>query len=178
MRVKEIKIYEFSELSAKVKVAVLDKERVHPDVFPWSDEWVNSLTSFCEHFNLTDLRYSVSAWNHSHCSAALSDEDLQSLKGVRLWKYLKNNGLVNDKFLSGDCPFTGYYGDESLLDPIREFMGKPSGITYPGLLDQCFASWIKGYVADEEYAYSDEALIESLDANEVEFFEDGRLCFE
>lgn len=175
MRTETIKICLFQELSKKAQEVVLERERTRPDRYSWADEAIDSLKQFCEHFGLTDLRYSVSAWEPSFCSAKLSREDHDEMRGVRVWKFLHNSNLISGNLLEGECPFTGYWIDEELLEPIREFLKKPnSDLTYQDLMNECLQKWVKDFQDEEEYAYSDEAIKEDLEVNDLEFLEDGR----
>ena len=74
------------------------------------------------------------------------------------------------------CPFTGYCGDESLLDPIHKFIANPSsGTTLEDLMQECGNSWIAEGVSDEENFQSLEWFADHAEANEYEFDEDGNI---
>lgn len=74
-----------------------------------------------------------------------------------------------------NCPLTGYCIDNSLFDPIWQFMDKPDNRTFKDLLDDCFDMWIKDCEADYEYSTSMEAFIEDCQVNEWSFDEKGRM---
>jgi hypothetical protein len=174
MQTHTITTYLFDELSDQAKESAIEYVRANfHDLYSWHDDNVNSLKAFGNHFSLSDPDWEVSTCSYSHASASVSD-DLEELKGVRLWKYLNNSGLLSDDLLSGNCPFTGFCMDESLLDPIRAFMEKPDqSLNYQELIDTCLAAWVSAYVADWEYTYTDEAIKETIEANEYEFTENG-----
>jgi len=160
------------------------RDNVH-DLYFWGDENRDSLNAFCAHFGLVSLDWEVGFCRPSYASAKTADADIANLAGVRLWKYLQNSGLLRHysqynrfrnervELLAGDCPFTGYYMDESLLDPVREFMARPDSRTFQDLMDDCLGSWVSAFVADWEYAYSDDGLREVAECNEMEFTENG-----
>jgi hypothetical protein len=145
--------------------------------FLGAEDWHNSLKGFCDFFPASIADYFISPWQHSYVKIdATADDDINELSGVRLWKWLHNNGYFTPKTLGGDCPFTGYCGDEDLLDPIRAFRDKPTeGTTLSDLLQDCGDSWLKAYAADWEYSYSDECVAETIIANGYEFDEDGTM---
>lgn len=72
------------------------------------------------------------------------------------------------------CPFTGFCGDEDLLDPIWKFLEKPDGTTFEELIGECMDSLTKSVVADMEYQESFEYFEEHCSGNEYEFTEDGK----
>lgn len=156
------------------KEAVIDyvRENWH-NLYSWGDENTDSLKAFCTHFGLTGLDYSISLASHSYARATIDDTDISELSGVRLWKYLNNNNFVNRDFLGGDCPFTGYCFDETLLDAIREFMRAPIDIDFQELMSTCLEDWVQAYIKDWEYTYTHDSIIEHLQANEYQFTESG-----
>lgn len=186
MRTRTINIYNFNELDEETQQAAIEKFREFPDLYGWHHENIQSLKGFVDHFNLSSLDWEISLCSYSNASASVNDEDLANLQGIRLWKWLHNCGILryynkhtkrHEDLLSGDCPFTGYCFDENLLDAIREFVKKPEeGTTYQELINDCLSNWVKAYVTDWEYAYSDEGIKETIEANEYEFNEDGTLA--
>lgn len=190
--------------NTRVKVTTTYTIDEHPDpdkVFGWirdnwhdlhGDDWqegTDTWRAFCEHFGLTDCDWCLTTCGPSHMTARVPDphydDSLAELSGVRLWKYLNNSGRLRyfNKYrkamadlLDGECPFTGVCYDETLLDPIREFMTKPiAGTTYQDLIDECGARLAAALVTEAEYRYSDEALQEMCEANEYEFTENGSI---
>ena len=140
------------------------------DLYGWHDENRESIEAFAASFGASvKFEYGFSSYSYADFSGI--DDDILSLSGVRLWKWLNNNGHF-DK-LDGSCPFTGYYMDETLLDPIRQFKAKPDKRDLEDLLSDCGGAWVKACLKDWEYAYTDEAIHEHLEANEYEFTESG-----
>lgn len=71
---------------------------------------------------------------------------------------------------------TGYCIDDSLLEPIYDYMKKPDpSVTLEDLLDTCFDAWATDCAKDLEYANSMEAFIETCHANDYEFEADGTM---
>lgn len=189
MREKIIKLYRFNELSDTAKEKAREWYRSGFEYF-WGDDAVNSLKGFCEHFGIHLRDYAVDAFGPDNYVKADMPEYAEDIAGLRLWKYLQNQDLLTywnkyhkkkEPLLNGDCPFTGYCMDESLLDPIREFMKSPPAgsdpdkvKTWEELIEDCFDSWLRAVKVDIEYSYSDEAVDENITINEYEFLEDGR----
>lgn len=102
-------------------------------------------------------------------------DDIDELADIRLYKYLINNYA---DILAKDCPFTGVCYDEDFLDPLRQFLKKPTvnqGYTYQDLIDDCAASLLSALHNEGEYIYSDEGIKDMCLANEYEFTEDGSI---
>ncbi len=148
----------------------------------WNDENQESLQAFCDFFTIkwegyqydlpqaTAIYPDVAQLDLHHILSV--EEGGEHFKGVRLWKYFQANDTLPD--LSGECPFTGYCMDEVLLDPLRAFMARPdTSLEYPELLRQCLESWVHACARDYEYQQSEESFIESAQANEWYFTQDG-----
>lgn len=96
---------------------------------------------------------------------------------------LKNPGRRCDWFnayysgiiLDHSCVLTGYCMDDDILDPIYKFLDKPTNQNFRELLEDCFDEWIKACNRDIEWQNSDEYIIETIQANDYEFTEDGTL---
>jgi len=170
--------YKFNELSDDAKDAARDWYRTDLE-FCWADEWRESLKGFCDHFPAAARDWSISTWSYSYVEIESTEsDDVNELTGIRLWKWLNNTGHFNAKTLSGEYPLTGFYGDELLLDPIREFRDRPnSTTTLPELMQACGDAWLMAYIAEWEYSYSDEAVDENIICNEYDFDEDGKFTF-
>lgn len=90
-----------------------------------------------------------------------------------------NAGKFSNSYYSGctrqqqNCNLTGYCMDDSILDPIHEFLkGKTPSWKYQNfkdLMGYCFDSWVKACNADYEYSTSFEAFKEDAKANEYEY---------
>jgi hypothetical protein len=162
------------------------------DLYDWHEDNAASLRAFADHFGFTIVDYRYGG-NATGCDIR-PDESMWSrwdqaseVTGVRLWKYLRNNGFYDyfdkyrrhtrkDQLLDGDCPFTGFCMDEVLLDPFREFDQRPApGMTIAELASEAGHRWAVACDRDFAYAYSDEGLREMCEANEYEFDQSGRV---
>jgi hypothetical protein len=163
------------------------------DSFGWHSEYRESLAAFVLAFPVKVRGWEVDAWRCAAWSSFTGDEAVGNLTGARLAAYLWNNykAVLTERVVyrlaSGrkrvsrialrerDCPFTGTSMDESLLAPIRGFMRRPvEGVMFSGLLEGCIEEWAKEYSADLRYHESEEAVAESMEANEYTFTADGR----
>ena len=83
------------------------------------------------------------------------------------------------------CPFTGYCGDEDLLDPLRKFLAEgfkadearpvTQRSTLTDLLDDCVRSWLKSFEEDYEYQHTLECFKEMAETDGWEFTENGEI---
>lgn len=74
------------------------------------------------------------------------------------------------------CVLTGVCYDEDILKPIYEFLEKPNEkIDFETLLNDCIYSLCHSVSSEIEYNDSDEAIVETIEANEYDFDEEGNL---
>lgn len=167
-------LYTFRELSEKAQERAISRMRRYADLWHWQHEYWDSAKAFGKIAPITiesaeyDNRNVGTRWT--------GDEDVSRLAGVRAWKWLHNNGWLDlaAKNANGACTLTGYIGDCALFDPIHKIARTPETVpTLRDLFDACAESWINDAANDMEHAYSDEAIAESLEANEAEFDEYG-----
>lgn len=165
MRTVEVNVYKFNELEDDVKEKVLDNYRYTMDFF-WTHENEESFKEFGDWIGgLVD--WSVGAYTYSRASCKLNWYDW-TRGGFDTLAWLKEN--LSEK----ECPFTGYYMDEMILKPIREFMEKPDKHQdLQDLADRCADAFWRAYQEDLEFQLSDEYIIDMIEANEWEFTKDG-----
>jgi len=187
MKTVRIKIYKFNELSEEAKQNAIDYFRSSNDYFYMGSEILDSINRGLDHFGGELSDYSIDWQNINNSTYLIKysvSEDIQQLSGVRLWKYLNNSGLlhIRDKYnkkiiplLSGNCPLTGVCFDESFLDAVRNFIARPSDISFTELMEDCVYNTIKAGCNDCEYQQSEEAIIETIEANEYDFKDDGTI---
>jgi hypothetical protein len=74
------------------------------------------------------------------------------------------------------CTLTGVCYDEYILSPVYNFLAKPSkNTTFEGLIKDIEHEIGKCYRDVEEWTNSDEFIIETIEANNYEFTEDGEM---
>lgn len=188
MRTIEIKAYTFDELSDDAKEKAFERFLNTDREYFWMDENKHSIEKGLEHFNCSmGNRWEIdwSSANQSYVPVVIDlqySDEIAELSGVRLWKFI-NNGYMQyfckyDKkykpLLDGNCPFTGYCVDENFLDPIRNFMKKPTNTTFKELMEECVYECLKAIEADYDHQNSMEFFKEECEANEYEFNENGK----
>lgn len=165
-------VYTFDELSDSAKETARQWYREGLD-YSFAEDNVDSLKKWAEWMGVDITDYSLAGSDNRNNQVRwdINSRQFDGLRGVRLWKYLNNQFIMPD--LSGNCPFTGYCFDESLLDTLRAFMRRPWDATYRTLIKESIDKFIRDYAADVDNCYTDESVDEAMDANEYEFYEDG-----
>ena len=216
MRIKETKLFHFSELSDEAKENAIENYQQTIDEYFWADDGIDSLKEFCKQFDidLKDYFLDCGGCGNSHIdfNADTYDFNADEIEGLRVYKYIFNhyrhilykpqyrgtiksdtikhkrikheklsNGSFHNSYRSGIfcdtcCNLTGYCMDDTLLQPIYDFLKKPDNRTLKDLYDDCFESFISAWNKDVEYQCSEEAIIETIEANEYEFAIDGQLA--
>ena len=188
MRTETISIYKFSELSDEAKKRVIYEQRefLQREDF-WGSErlqsyrkaeeiydelhridgiisgarlvaWIqNNLSHYWERKNWiskhTDVEIANSDWKYKY--------DCTKKKISRVFS---TNNLEN-------CPLTGVCYDYDFLKPIIDFMRKPSAkIDNTDLQIPDYET-----IAERDMEFDDDYVIESIEANEYEFNEDGTI---
>lgn len=195
IEIKEIKIYKFEELTeeSKEKARRIFRTANHVNGYAWDNENNDSLKAFLDLFNC-----SLKRGGYVRCN----DSDTGEMEGLRLYKYIMNNFYddiykpksywINDGIRNcvgmnsktryskifkvwDNCSLTGYCMDNDLLQPVIDFLKKPSGTCFNDLLTSCYESWEYTVKKEQEYQDSNKAIDENISINEYEFYEDGSL---
>jgi hypothetical protein len=166
LEVSEIKLFSFSELSDEAKEKAIEHWRDIERDFAWAGEWQDSLDEFCKVFPIEWAEWDI---YHGISYKMICDDEISELSDVRLSIYLQNYDIGDD------CPFTGFCGDEDILEPMRDFLKKPDDRDFESLLYECLQSWLSGMRKDYEYQLSDEYISETLEINEYDFNENGEM---
>ena len=173
-RTVEITLYKFDELDEAVQRRVIERWRDNDDFF-WGDEWRDSLKAF-EQVAPVTLRDWQVGYPGTFVSFYMDDEDIADLSGdeARDWLIQEGWDALANPGERKSCPFTGYIGDEDLLDAIRAAISNPSSISsLRDLFAECLNDWAKAFEADYDYWHSEEAIRGDIEANDYEFHEDG-----
>jgi hypothetical protein len=130
------------------------------------------------------------------------EDDTAELTGWRLAAYLWNNyhgKLYKGKYYSTPgkyidgkytykhrhskiilehcCVLTGYCVDDDMLDPVYKFMEHPTdGTTFYNLMQDCFDAWVKACTEQWDHENSMEYFKDACEANDYEFYADGRMA--
>lgn len=204
MRIEEIKIYTFEELSEESKEKAIENYRNVSHEYDWIDESMDSLKAFTNVFNVKIKDYSLGEYN-SYIRFSIDEtieENTENMSPMRLRTYIINNfynQIYKGKYYSTQgyydenkqyhykfkyslikkepytCVLTGYCMDDNLLDNIYKFIKSPFNTNFYDLIDSCFDSFIKSLQNDIEYQNSDEYITEQLINNDYEFYENGKM---
>jgi hypothetical protein len=119
-------------------------------------EALDSLKAFAEHIDAT-FNYSISIvpCRGEYISIDTSVNKLKDLPQIDL---------------SGNCPLTGVWADEVILDSLRN---KDENTCVESIFNDIEFNMLKAIHNEGEYIYSDEGLREMCEANGYEFNEDG-----
>jgi hypothetical protein len=177
-RALQITVYKFDELDASTQERVISNWR-DGDQFFWTDEWAQSLDAFAKLAPLTvrnwDIGYRGNGVTFDMDQDADYGNGIAELSGVRAWKWLVNNGWA-ELAAGQSCPFTGYCGDEDLLDAIRAALANPASITsLRDVFADALHGWASAFEADVDHWQSEEAIREDIEANEYEFYANGTI---
>ena len=184
------------------------------DDMAWDAEYKESLAAFERATGINVTRWSLGPARHYDIEYPSEISDL-SVTGIRLRTWILNHWdwfftakkhynvpkredmlnrtknrarkwhnarLVEEE---SSCPFTGYCGDEDLLDPLRKFLAEgfkadearpvTQRSTLTDLLDDCVRSWLKSFEEDYEYQHTLECFKEMAETDGWEFTENGEI---
>ena len=136
---------------------------------------MKSLKKFLEHFEciLRDWEIDFLEPYRNTYRISYADLDEDEIKSL-----LDDLGTYDKDTLKGhgDCKLTGYCSDEDLIDGFRIAWHK--GVRdLEELIHAGIQSWQKAAQADAEYQYSEEGYKDLCEANDYEFYEDGRFFY-
>ena len=144
----------------------------HSYCHPIMHDYGEQLNEFTDLPDLVGLR--LRTWlinNYDHVLTTRRGYGDYKKNDLNQWRYQHRSHILKR---DNDCPFTGMYMDESLLQPIRSFIAAPTtNETFSGLIQDCLNKWVEDYVSDLEYTYSHEGIAEMIEVNEYEFTEAG-----
>ena len=76
---------------------------------------------------------------------------------------------------NSDCVLTGVCYDNDILRPVYDFLQKPEkSVTFEDLIQDIESAIRKTFEDTEEWVNSDEFIMDEIEANNIEFTEDGR----
>ena len=181
MRTIKVKVFTFDELNDDAKERAREwYRRGQEPGGNWASEWRQTAEEAAKFlpFEITD--WSVGDYRQ-FVKIRVKNNDVADMSGVRLWKWLKAGSVNGSQWFNlgvdpfASCPFTGYCGDDFILDPIRVFLVRPDiSTTGRELFQACADSWVDAWAKDMEWCDSNECIDENILANGYEFDENGR----
>jgi hypothetical protein len=172
------------------------------DVFGLSEggrSWLDCNTSNIEDsiLELKGFRLQKYLWNNfkdtlykrkylKHGELAATKKPFHKMKKqIEITNNCPNKGKISVSYYSNiqkeskNCNLTGMCYDESILDPIYNFLEKRDfsncTTTFYHLLNDCFDEMTKTVENEVDYRNTDEAIIEDIESNGYEFTENGSI---
>lgn len=156
MRVVETKVFPFDELSDEAKkAALIDMININFEGFEWWDMYYDSAAD-TEKFKITAFDCDRGSYVHGE----FINGALETAKAI-----IKNHGEVCDSYKLASKFITDYMPESNTDDEDEELENDFK----QALLD----THLVGLRAELSYRYSDEAIKETIEANEYEFLECG-----
>lgn len=154
-----ITTYSFSEISEEAKERALSDYRSCGFEYAWQDENRGSLHAFCAIFGVKVKDWSVGTWGHSYITTDAENRHFRGLTKAKV--------SAIPEFLTGyclDCNFIEAFklGFETTGDALHSF-------------NEAIDAGLSAWIADMEDQESDEYIIESIEANDYQFLENGRM---
>lgn len=156
MRTITKQVFFLSELSDRARERALETMRGWPDIYGWSDESLQSIHAFCDHFGVTLKKHCVGPWLPIDYK---TDATNANFRGVKL------------RDIDPENMPTGYCFDCTLWETMHREFKRTGDALYA--FDQALNSGFCEWRTDWEDAYSDEKLSEFAAINGYEFNEDG-----
>lgn len=156
---KTINTYSFSELSDEAKETAISNCRSKGFEYHWQDENRHSLSAFCALFGVKVTDYSIGTYGHSYIKTDADNGHFRS------WNKAKVAAIP--EFL------TGYCLDCDFIEAFKKEFERTGNVlsAFNDAIDAGLSAW----VADLEDQESDAYIIESIEANEYQFLENGRM---
>ena len=190
MKIKEIKVYEFHELSSESQDQAIEyfANKIDFSSF-WSMDYKNTLDKFCDIFDVKLRDWNIDTYSYDYRISSIPDTEISGLKLYKLiqnsfWDSLyskkifyKNDKKRKSKILLEQNDITGFCADYAILEPIYDYIKKPNlKYNYKDLIELCLDSFFSYWLNDIEYQYSSENIKEFIEINDYEFLESGELA--
>lgn len=201
MRTIRIKLYKFNELSKSAKQKAIENYRNSDNYFDYSDiegsvkavielfnlktgrTWDDIRTSHIDDsiLELKGIRLATYLWNNYKTELFKGKYFSLWSKTEKSYKHYKEGYPVlksrhSKVILNNDCTLTGVSFDNDILQPVYDFLKKPDvNTTFEDLIKDIENAISKCYRDTEEWINSDEYITETIEANDYEFTQDGKL---
>ena len=193
MRVEELKIYTFEELSKDAQEKAIEDYRTRRDCFIFSYELGQSLIAIINAINCNYKLYSYDGIEYRITLTSKEDEEVLNLKGVRAYKFIynnyikpyrkgkylthyKNKAIYSKVIFNYDSVFTGVGFDVVLFDCFKEFtelIKNGKNLTIQDFINLVAEKYGEVWTNSNEYELSNEFIIDTFINNDYEFLEDG-----
>ena len=176
-------IYSFNELSEQAQAKALDSLRANVGTDYLGEEMLSSLKAVCEACNLrlVDWRFGIYCQNWKVKLDSYNPAVLLSGPRALAWflRVLINHGYARSKHFKdmqfpGVCGFTGVCYDDNVVETVwKELL---DGETVARAFDQVAKTFCDLWESEDDYAHSDECILDYLDKDEEQFTESGELA--
>ena len=184
-----IKLYKFNELSEEAKETAINQWRDDTELnngFHWLDEIYESYKGFekslpygPENEEITGIR--LRTWiinNYLPLIESYKTMYATKINGQYLKNCIGNNSIKRTSKIQKEisCPFTGYCADHDAIQPLLDFIKNPNVYdTWESLIDNCKETRTNTMDKEIQWQLCEEYIIESIEANEYDFTENGEI---
>jgi hypothetical protein len=169
---RSIEVFSYDELSPEAQAEARDWFRVRTE-FLRADEYLASIEALAAHFGGRVKDYELD-WSNSTTPSSMEFE-MPDMDPAEIEARLNQLGSFDPETLRGhgDCKLTGMCYDENAIDGFRRafFKGETD---LESLMQAAFDSWIESAHKDYDYDQSDEAVAETIQANDFRFTAEGK----
>lgn len=152
-------LYTFDELSEDAKKRAID-EMYERTEYPFFDDFISSVKAFCDYFGIKIRDYQLCEQiSRSYIQTDAAQFHFDSFDVKRFKE---------------EWPSDGYFIGEELCRVFVEYVyATPDDVldAFKGAIEDA----IHSLAQDISYTYSEESLIENINSNEYEFFENGQM---
>lgn len=160
MRIIEKEVFKYSELEDSAKQRA--REWFSDFGYSWTDESMDSIKAFCDHYNVQITDYCICPYRASFIN---TDAENSHFRGLTFKQVEAEKDLMP----------TGYCIDCDLFQTMYESMRDNGGNALQAFRDAIEAG-LNAMIADMEYQDSEEYISEMMAANDYEFDEMGRVA--
>lgn len=174
MRKIEVNLYEFEELSAEAKEKAIEKNRTINVDFDWWDWIYEGMSEIGVKINSFDIYYKtidITIEDSQYTAEKAIENYNEGMEVVKISKqFIKDRDALIKRLGEGN-DIAGYSVKEEFIDEYDEEIEYLEE-EYRKEMAEEILSWL---IEDYEYLQTDEAIAETLIANEYEFTEDGTI---
>lgn len=182
-------IFSLGDLSPEARARAYRKWLNDEPEYGWNAENKQTLNAFCDLLGIRCNKWEYDGYSYSFSWYSPYEDTIENLHGARLAAYLHNNfgsHLFVPKiyykgrrrrrsrlFCTTECPLTGYYMDNMILDPIYCFFTHPDDTTFYDLIECCLDTFFRACRDDARYCRSEEYFAELAESNAWEYLASG-----
>ena len=159
-------IFSLGELSPEARARAYRKWLNDEPEYGWNAENKQTLNAFC------DLLGTIENLHGARLAAYLHNNFGSHLFVPKIY-YKGRRRRRSRLFCTTECPLTGYYMDNMILDPIYCFFTHPDDTTFYDLIECCLDTFFRACRDDARYCRSEEYFAELAESNAWEYLASG-----